>query len=143
MDIPVELFGQVVEDGEIYWFNKGCPVGVLGHRHVCVRHKGKVLVFGTCSSKIQTAIRYAQYKHESMDLYPMFSPSATNALTEITYVDCNKVFTVTEEEFGEWQAKSYIKKDKGTLGEFEMQLLVKGVLLSTQVAEETKDLFRE
>lgn len=37
MDIPVELFGQVVEDGEIYWFNKGVLSVCLGiDMFVCV-----------------------------------------------------------------------------------------------------------
>lgn len=143
MDLPLELLGQVVQEGEIYWFHEGCPKGVLGHRHVCVRHKGQVLVFGACSSKTSTALRLAEVKHEDMNTYPMFVPSATNGLKQITYVDCNKVFVVTEEEFSEWQANAYIERANGVMAEQEMKLLVKGVLLSTQVAEETKDLFRE
>lgn len=143
MDLPLELLGQVVQEGEIYWFHEGCPKGVLGHRHVCVRHKGKILIFGTCSSQYSTAIKLARYKNEDMNTYPMFVPSETNGLKQITYVDCNKVFVVSEEEFGSWQANSFIERAKGIMAEQEMKLLVKGVLLSTQVEEETKDMFRE
>lgn len=143
MELPAKLLGQVVQDGEIYWFHEGCPVGVLGHRHICVRHKGQILIFGTCSSEMSTALRLARLKNENMNIYPMFTPSKTNAFTQITYVDCNKVFAVTEEEFGEWQSKAFIEKAKGKLVEHEMQLLIKGVLLSNEVAEETKDMFRE
>ena len=143
MDLPLELLGQVVQEGEIYWFHDGCPKGVLGHRHVCVRHKGQVLVFGACSSRTSTALRLAEIRHEDMNTFPMFMPSTTNGLKKVTYVDCNKVFTVTEDEFGEWQANAYIERANGAMAEQDMKLLVKGVLLSTQVTEEIKDLFRE
>lgn len=38
MEIPASLLGAVATEGEIFFFEKGCPVGIENHPHVLVRH---------------------------------------------------------------------------------------------------------
>lgn len=142
MDIPAALLSQVVEDGEIYYFQKGCPVGIEEHMHVCVRHNGEVLIFGTCSSQLKTALKLAKIHHDSKSIYPTLKPTPTNKFTKETYINCNNVFVVSEEKFGQWRKEKLIRLNEGKLSEEELKLIIKGVLLSDQVAEEIKDIFR-
>lgn len=35
MDLPKNLYGSVVQEGDIYFFTSDCPVGIANHMHVC------------------------------------------------------------------------------------------------------------
>lgn len=143
MDLPIELVGQSVLKGEIYFFKKGCPKGIEEHMHVCVHHADQVLIFGTCSSQKNTAIRLAKFRKDDPDTYPFFKKSPTNCFTEdITYVDCNQVFSVTEEEFAEWRKEKKVKLNKGVFNEEELGRLIHGIMISNRVPGEIQDMFK-
>ena len=57
MDIPVELMGMVVGEGEKYFFTVDCPIGIQEHIHICIKRKNRILLFSTCSSQTDTAFR--------------------------------------------------------------------------------------
>ena len=143
MELPAELLGQSVEAGEIYFFEDDKLPGVPGHMHACVCHKGTVLIFGTCSSQKNTAIRLAEYRHDDPRTYPLFEPTDTNKFKKETYIDCNQVFAVSEEDFGSWRLSNKVQIKRGKMDAAEIQRLIDGILLSDRVAGEIQDLFKD
>ena len=90
MEIPASLLGAVATEGEIFFFEKGCPVGIENHPHVLVRHNGNYLFLNTCSSSLDTAIRLARIRRWDNRTYPVISKSAVNKLMRDSYVNCNE-----------------------------------------------------
>lgn len=43
MEIPASLLGAVATEGEIFFFEKGCPVGIENHPHILVRHESDMI----------------------------------------------------------------------------------------------------
>ena len=72
MELPISLLGAVANEGDLYFFSSDCPVGIPDHIHICIRHKGTVLLLSTCSSQIDTAMRIAILKGYDMNTFPVF-----------------------------------------------------------------------
>lgn len=45
MDLPIELVGAVVGEGEKYFFTVDCPIGIQDHIHICIKRKQDFIVF--------------------------------------------------------------------------------------------------
>lgn len=144
MDIPAFIAGLIVSEGEIFYFSKDCPVGIPDHMHVCIKHHDKYLLFSTCSSKTATAYRLALIRKWDMDTFPEFIPNGINHFTKSTYINCNTVIELTEEEFGQLIKDKKIKRDKcgGVIDEDGMRLIADGVRKSTEVDDRIRDLFQ-
>lgn len=97
MEIPASLLGAVATEGEIFFFKKGCPVGIENHPHILVRHNGNYLFLNTCSSSLDTAIRLARIRCWDKRTYPVIAKSAVNKLMRDSYVNCNEFVELTEE----------------------------------------------
>ena len=142
MNIPSEIIGSVVKEGEKYFFSSDCPVGIKEHIHICIRHHGKVLLFSTCSSKTDTAFRIAKLKGLDINTFPIFVKNDVNKFTkEYTYVNCNTIIEMTEKEFGHLISEGKVKHLDGYIDEFGIQQIAKGVKLSPEVERRIKDLF--
>lgn len=79
MDIPSELMGAVVDEGEEYFFTTDCPIGIQEHIHICIKKKNKILLFSTCSSQTDTAFRLAKLK--GYDLIPFLFLQRTMSIS--------------------------------------------------------------
>ena len=143
MDLPISLYGSAVQEGEIYYFTSDCPVGVANHMHVCVKRHGKILFLSTCSSQTDTAIRLAMVRNWDLNTFPVFMNDTRNKFKKPTYINCNNLVEMTEEDFSEYRAKGYIRKSEndGFIDEQGLAIIAKGIKLSTQIEDETKDLF--
>ena len=142
MDIPSSLIGATATEGEIYFFTNDCPIGVKEHIHICIKHKGKILLFSTCSSQTDTAFRLALLKGWNMNTFPVFTKNGTNKFKkEQTYVDCNHVLEISESEFGKLLKDKKIHLLDGTIDSLGLQLIANGIKLSTEVERRIKDLF--
>ena len=73
MDIPIELLGAVVGEGEKYFFTVDCPIGIQDHIHICIKKKNRLLLFSTCSSQTDTAFRLAKLKCLDLNTFPGWS----------------------------------------------------------------------
>lgn len=141
MEIPASLLGAVATEGEIFFFEKGCPVGIENHPHVLVRHNGNYLFLNTCSSSLDTAIRLARIRRWDNRTYPVISKSAVNKLMRDTYVNCNEFVELTEDEFGNLTRRGLILREVGggTIPEADMIRIREGIDLSVNISDEDKD----
>lgn len=141
MEIPASLLGAVATEGEIFFFEKGCPVGIENHPHVLVRHNGNYLFLNTCSSSLDTAIRLARIRRWDNRTYPVISKSAVNKLMRDTYVNCNEFVELTEDEFGNLTRRGLIHREVGggTIPESDMIRIREGIDLSVNISDEDKD----
>lgn len=145
MDIPASVAGSIVSEGEIFIFSKDCPVGIPEHRHVCIKHHEKYILLSTCSSRTATSYRLAVLRNWDLDTFPEFLPDVKNKFTKPTYINCNTVIELTEEEFGRLIKERKIFRDKrgGVIDEEGMCLIADGILKSTEVDERIRDLFKK
>ena len=141
MEIPASLLGAVATEGEIFFFEKGCPVGIENHPHVLVRHNGNYLFLNTCSSSLDTAIRLARIRRWDNRTYPVISKSAVNKLMRDSYVNCNEFVELTEDEFGNLTRRGLILREVGggTIPESDMIRIREGIDLSINISDEDKD----
>ena len=139
--MPASLLGAVATEGEIFFFEKGCPVGIENHPHVLVRHNGNYLFLNTCSSSLDTAIRLARIRRWDNRTYPVISKSAVNKLMRDTYVNCNEFVELTEDEFGNLTRRGLIHREVGggTIPESDMIRIREGIDLSVNISDEDKD----
>ena len=142
MDIPGELLGSIVGEGEKYFFTVDCPIGIQEHIHICIKKKNKFLLFSTCSSQTDTAFRLAKLKGLDLNTFPVFPKNDTNKFTkELTYINCNNVIEISENEFGKLVKEGKVHRLDGQIDALGLQLIAKGVKLSPEVEGRIKDLF--
>lgn len=142
MDLPGDLLGAVVGEGEKYFFTVDCPIGVPEHIHICIKRRNKILLFSTCSSQIDTAFRIAQIRGLDLNTFPVFTKNDVNKFQkDMTYVNCNNVIEVGEVTFGQLIKEGKIHRLDGVLDKLSMDLIAKGVKLSPDVERRIKDLF--
>ena len=141
MEIPASLLGAVATEGEIFFFEKGCPVGIENHPHILVRHNGNYLFLNTCSSSLDTAIRLARIRRWDNRTYPVIFKSAVNKLMRDSYVNCNEFVELTEDEFGNLTRQGLIHREVGggTIPESDMIRIREGIDLSVNISDEDKD----
>lgn len=142
MELPVSLFGSVVSEGDIYFFTSDCPVGIADHMHICIKHMDKIILLSTCSSQIDTAMRIAKLRGYDMNTFPVFVQNEYNKFRKPqTYVNCNSVVELTDEEFGNLIKKGMIHKLDGNIGEAGLALIAKGINLSPDIERRIKRMF--
>lgn len=142
MDLPISLMADSVGEGNIYFFTDECPIGVAGHMHVCIKKADEVLVFSTCSSQIDTAFRLAKLRGWDLNTFPVLRQNAVNKFTkEQTYLNCNNVIRCGLGEFSRILKEGKARRLEGDLTELDLELVAKGVKLSTIVPENIKKMF--
>ena len=143
MDIPSAGIGKLVTEGHIYFFSDDCPVGVQGHMHVCIKHHKRYLIFSTCSSQLTTALRLAQIRGYNINTYPVVQPDVLNGFSQPTYINCNQVWELDEEQFGDLFKAGQIRNTQsdGCLDDVDMKRISNGIKLSTEVPDNIKELF--
>lgn len=141
MEIPASLLGAIATEGEIFFFEKGCPVGIENHPHILVRHNGNYLFLNTCSSSLDTAIRLARIRRWNNRTYPVITKSAENKFMRDSYVNCNEFVELTEDEFGNLTRLGLIHREigGGTIPEADMVRIREGIDLSVNISDEDKD----
>lgn len=142
MDLPLSLMAGSVGEGNIFFFTEECPIGVAGHMHVCVKKADEVLIFSTCSSQIDTAFRLAQLRGWDLNTFPVLKQNDMNKFTkELTYLNCNNVIRCRLGDFLRMLKDGKVRRLDGGLTESDLELVAKGVKLSTVVPENIKKLF--
>ena len=142
MELPNSLLGAVAGEGENYFFTADCPVGVADHMHICIKHADKVILLSTCSSQIDTAMRIAKLRGYDMNTFPVFTQTAENHFRKPqTYVNCNKVVELMDEEFGDLINRGMIHQLDGNIGKTGLALIANGVKLSPDIEGRIKRLF--
>ena len=113
MEIPASLLGAFATEGEIFFFEKGCPVG----------------------------IDLARIRRWDNRTYPVISKSAVNKLMRDSYVNCNEFVELTEDEFGNLTRRGLILREVGggTIPEADMIRIREGIDLSVNISDEDKD----
>ena len=142
MELPSELLVNIVNEGELYFFMSDCPIGIADHIHVCIKHHNKVLMFSTCSSQIDTAIRVAMLRGYDINIFPVLLKNDTNKFRKPqTYINCNNVIEISSSDFGDLIKTGKIRKLDGVIDNIDIQLIAKGVKLSPDVPLRIKKLF--
>lgn len=142
MELPDSLLGSVAGEGNIYFFTSDCPVGIADHMHICIKHADKIILLSTCSSQIDTAMRIARLQGYDMNTFPVFTQTEENQFRKpFTYVNCNKVVELTDEEFGNLVKSGMIHQLNGNIGVAGLALIAKGIRLSPDIEGRIKRLF--
>jgi len=142
MDLPEVLIGQMVNEGELYFFTTDCPVGIADHIHVCIRHANKVLLLSTCSSQIDTAMRIAQLHGYDMNTFPVFLKDDVNMFNKPqTYVNCNNVVELSDKDFGKIIKDGKVHKLNGHIDANGLKLIANGIKLSPDIEGRIKKMF--
>lgn len=142
MELPVSLLGSAASEGDIFFFTSDCPVGIADHMHICIKHADKVILLSTCSSQIDTAMRIAMLQGYDMNTFPVFTQNEENKFRKPqTYVNCNKVVELTDEEFGKLVKSGKIHKLSGNIGKLGLSLIARGIKLSPDIEGRIKRLF--
>ena len=77
-----------------------------------------------------------------MNTFPVFPKNDTNKFTkELTYINCNNVIEISENEFGKLVKEGKVHRLDGQIDALGLQLIAKGVKLSPEVEGRIKDLF--
>lgn len=142
MDFPEKFLGNLVEEGNLYFFLKDSPIGIPEHIHICIKRNDSFLLFSTCSSQTDPAFRLAQLKGWDMNTFPVFPKNEENKFKkEHTYVNCNNVIEISDTEFGKLIRSGKVRLLDGHISELGLQLIGNGVKLSTEVERRIKALF--
>lgn len=72
MELPLGLIADAAREGNIYFFEDDCPVGVKGHMHVCLKVGERVLLFSTCTSQTNTVLNYVKFLGYDANTFPCF-----------------------------------------------------------------------
>lgn len=141
MELPINLFGAVAQEGEIYFFSENCPEGIPNHPHILVRKRDSYLFLNTCSSQLTTSIRLAAIRRWDERTYPVIMKDGTNKLIKDSYVDCNNFVELTAERFGKLLSSGMIRRemDSGVIPEADLARIREGISLSVNISDEDKD----
>lgn len=143
--VPRKLLEEAVIEGNIYFFEKKASFGVPGHMHVCVKRADRLLLFSTCSSKIQTGRSLSQRFGWDINTFPVYAANPdTNQFKEaLTYVNCNRCYDIAVSDFVDLMERGEVRLLSGNFTAEDLDLITKGVLKSTQVPREVQALFKE
>lgn len=140
--MPVSAYGATVDEGKMYFFKIGCPIGIEDHIHVCIHRGENVFLFAVCSSQVERAKRRANVLGYDLRTYPIFAKNDVNLLNkDETYIDCNKPIETTCEEFSKLIQNGDVYELNGFFDANSMQLIYEGIKVSNLVEDRIKDLF--
>lgn len=141
MDVPAQVSGSVISEGELFFFTPDCPIGIRNHIHICIKRNKRILLLTTCSSKTDTAYRLAIMKGLDINTFPVFTKNETNKFTkDQTYVNCNNVITVSEHFFGQLIHERKVIPLEGHIDPLGLGLIANGIKKSPEVERWIKDL---
>jgi hypothetical protein len=139
-ELEAEFFD--VSEKDIFKFTSDFPAatgqGIPNHYHICVKTENAYMLFNCCTSQSGKVSDRIKYFGRS---YVKVSHMKKTGLSELTYVDCDNVFTMSHDDFDKYAKEGKIVFT-GILAGADYQEVVKGVLASDMVEENTKKLFR-
>ena len=87
-------------------------------------------------------MRIAILQGYDMNTFPVFTQTEENRFRKPqTYVNCNKVVELTDEEFGNLVKNGTIHKLSGNIGQSGLVLIANGIKLSPDIEGRIKRLF--
>ncbi len=140
MKIPGKLLLQTLQDGDVYFFDKKATVGIPDHRHICVKKTGDTnIIFACCTSNQDTMNRFLEKKNLPSSSIVYINNAKYPFLTKDTYINCNNVSVISENQFVSECDNGLIEK-KGKIDLSDYAQIVTGIKESILVEEEIKDL---
>lgn len=138
---PSNLYSSIIEEKEIYYFKKDCPIGIPGHMHVCIKKGGKLFFFVVVSSQWQKIPLRIQALGLIDSTLPVFMPNVVNNFKDISFVDCNNPIEISQERLEELMKLHYIvtMEKQSFLTEYEFAQVLKGIEDSNLVPQNVKD----
>lgn len=131
-----------VSEKDIFKFTSDFPAatgqGIPNHYHICVKTEEAYMLFNCCTSqsgKVQNRMKYFGRS------YVKVSHMKNTGLSELTYVDCDNIFSISHDDFDKYSKEGKIVFT-GMLAGSDYQEVVKGVLASDIVEENIKKLFK-
>ena len=138
MNVPLSTASQIIEEKGIYYFAQNVTIGRFDHMHICIKNKkGKHVYLSCCTSQVEKRLNFIRSRNLPISTLIEIRPDEKNAFRKNTYIDGNFIYTCSEEEFIENYKKGRIKYI-GEISDEHYNLIVKGILDSTMIAEEDK-----
>lgn len=142
MDIPLNVFLQLLPEKSILYFSRNYKDNPEPHYYILMKKEHSLLLFSCCTSQFETNFNFIQRRnlpHET--LVYIKDDAAENPFKKDTYVNCNRPELLTFIEFEAIYKKGEVKH-KGVLSDEYYDKIVKGILSSPMVETEKKDMFR-
>ena len=135
-----ELFE--LSEKDIYKFTKEFPAdagqGIPNHYHICVKTAKGYSIFNCCTSQSGKVKDRIQFFGRT---YVEVTNMKKTQFTMPTFVDCDNVFTITDEDFAQYVNDGKVEFS-GIISGSDYQHIVNGILASEMVEESTKKLFK-
>lgn len=139
--IPGKLVLQLMKEGDVFFFEKESKVEVPDHLHICVV-KGSVqepLIFACCTSQENTMNKLIKKQNLSSETIVYVSKKKYPFLTKDTFINCNNLFIISQEDFiADYDRGNIIKRESLDINHFSQ--IRNGILKSDLVEEEYKDM---
>lgn len=130
-----------VSEKDIYKFSKEFPSnqeqGIPDHYHICVKVADLYMIFNCCTSQSGKVKDRMEFFGR---IYVEVKNKRQTRFTEPTFVDCDNVFSISNEDFNQYIVDGKVEF-AGRISGGDYQNIVNGILQSDLVEESTKKLF--
>lgn len=141
MKLPTDMFLKAIEEKKLYYFSSTQLNTDEPHHYVCIKKTDNdILLMTVCTSQYDTVKRFVETKKLPYEtLVWITSNDTTNPFTKDTYVNCNKTFTFTMDEFKTMYEKDSVNYS-GQIADVHYIQIVCGIIASPMIDDETKEL---
>ena len=143
MKIPIAFFIAGIQTGKVYYFSSTEINTEIPHYFICTKKTTTdLLILVCCTSDRNDKNKKLAELRGSHNTLVGIDPTEGNGFTKETWVNCNKIFIYSLEDFKNMYEKNLLEY-KGEIEENHLAQIIIGLLASPQIEEEIKQLFRE
>ena len=141
MELNRALLEQVVERRKIFKFRKSQLTSEKPHYHIVIHNdkEKKSYIFACSTTKYEKRKRYIELEGLPETTLVWIKPSDNNGLTENSYIDCNSVFVISDDEFYQKYSEGELTLE-GELEEGYFFQICAGIADSPRISNEIREL---
>ena len=140
MKVPTDTFIDAIGNRKVYYFSSTRLESDIPHYYVVVnKTDGDLLVLSVCTSQFDTVKRFVETRSLPTESLVYIKPDTSNPFEKETFVNCNKCFTYTIDEFRSMYDANAIDYS-GELSEGHYEQILTGIHSSPLIEEEIKDI---
>ncbi len=139
--MPIDWFLSNLKPLKIYYFSSNQLNTATPHYFVLIWRGETALLLVCCTSDRNNKRREFAEDNEAYSTIVWISPDEQNGLAKDTFVDCNSVFEHSIEDFTKLYEEGKLIY-KGELSVVHYAQIIQGLLDSSNIANDTKDLLR-
>ena len=141
MELNRILLEQVVERRKIFKFKNSRLHSKEPHYHIVIHNdkEKKSYIFACSTTQYEKRKRYIELEGLPETTLIWIKPSENNGLTKNSYIDCNSVFVISDDEFYQKYSEGGLSLE-GELEEGYFYQICKGIADSPKNSNEIREL---